>query len=35
MKRILIVDDSAVMRKNLRFILTKAGYNVIAEAANC
>jgi YesN/AraC family two-component response regulator len=34
MKRIMIVDDSAVMRKNLRSILTQAGYEVIAEAAN-
>jgi DNA-binding NarL/FixJ family response regulator len=34
MKRIMIVDDSAVMRKNLRSILTQAGYEVIAEAVN-
>lgn len=34
MKRIMIVDDSAIMRKNLRFILTQAGYDVVAEAAN-
>lgn len=34
MKRIMIVDDSAIMRKNLRSILTQAGYDVIAEAAN-
>jgi len=30
----MIVDDSAIMRKNLRSILTQAGYEVIAEAAN-
>jgi two-component system chemotaxis response regulator CheY len=34
MKRILIMDDSAVMRKNLRTILTGAGYSVVAEATN-
>jgi two-component system chemotaxis response regulator CheY len=34
MANILVVDDSAIMRKNLRNILTKAGYNVIAEATN-
>ncbi|QGQ96340.1 response regulator [Paenibacillus psychroresistens] len=34
MKRIMIVDDSTVMRKNLRSILTQAGYEVIAEAVN-
>ena len=34
MKRILIVDDSAIMRKNLRAILSKAGYDVVAEAVN-
>lgn len=34
MKRILIVDDSSVMRKNLRLILGREGYDVVAEAAN-
>ncbi len=34
MATILIVDDSAIMRKNLRSILTQAGHTVIAEAAN-
>lgn len=34
MKRIMIVDDSTVMRKNLRSILTKAGYEIVAEATN-
>jgi CheY-like chemotaxis protein len=33
-KRILIVDDSAVMRKNLKSILSRAGYEVVAEATN-
>jgi DNA-binding NarL/FixJ family response regulator len=32
MARILIVDDSTVMRKNLRTILTVAGHEVVAEA---
>lgn len=34
MKKLLIVDDSAVMRKNLRSILSEAGYDVVAEATN-
>jgi DNA-binding NarL/FixJ family response regulator len=34
MKRIMIVDDSAVMRKNLRTILIGAGYSIVAEATN-
>ncbi|WP_438448349.1 response regulator [Gorillibacterium sp. sgz5001074] len=34
MKRILIVDDSSVMRKNLRLILSREGYEVVAEASN-
>ena len=34
MKKILIVDDSPVMRRNLRAILTKHGYQVTAEASN-
>ena len=31
-KTILIVDDSAFMRLNIRDILTKAGYEVVGEA---
>lgn len=34
MKRILIVDDSSVMRKNLRLILSREGYDIVAEATN-
>ena len=34
MKKILIVDDSLMMRNMIRNILEKAGYNVIAEAQN-
>ncbi|MBW5445402.1 response regulator [Cohnella sp. CFH 77786] len=34
MKRILITDDSAIMRRNLRAILSNAGYEVVAEAAD-
>ena len=30
--RVLIVDDSAVMRKSLRGILVKDGYDVVGEA---
>jgi len=34
MANILIVDDSIIMRRNLKTIFTKAGHNVIAEASN-
>ncbi len=34
MARILIVDDSAVMRLNLRKILTDSGHDVVGEAPN-
>lgn len=34
MARILIADDSLVMRRNLRTILTSAGHQVVAEASN-
>ena len=34
MARILIVDDSTVMRKNLRAILTSSGHEVVAEACD-
>ena len=33
-KNILICDDAAFMRMMIKDILTKNGYNVIAEAAN-
>jgi two-component system, chemotaxis family, chemotaxis protein CheY len=32
--RILVVDDSLVMRTMLRNILSEAGYNVVGEARN-
>lgn len=32
--KILIADDSILMRRNLKSILKQLGYNVIAEAAN-
>jgi two-component system chemotaxis response regulator CheY len=34
MARFLIVDDSSVMRKNIRHILEDAGHEVAAEAAD-
>ena len=34
MARILIVDDSTVMRKNLYSIFTKSGHEVVGEAAD-
>lgn len=34
MARILVVDDSIVMRKNIVSILTKAGHTVVGEAMN-
>lgn len=34
MARILIADDSFLMRKNLKAIFTQAGHEVIAEAGN-
>lgn len=34
MARILVVDDSAIMRKNLKTILEKAGHTVVGEAIN-
>ena len=33
-KRIMIVDDAMFMRKLLSDIITKAGYEVVAEAGN-
>lgn len=33
-KKILVVDDAMFMRKMLTDILTKAGYEVVAEAGN-
>ena len=34
MARILIVDDSAIMRRNLKTILVQAGHTVVGEAIN-
>jgi len=34
MSKILIVDDSAIARRNLKTILLKAGHTIIAEADN-
>jgi len=34
MARILIVDDSRVMRMNMRTVITRMGHEVIAEAAD-
>jgi two-component system chemotaxis response regulator CheY len=34
MAKILVVDDSAVMRKNIRSMLESAGHEVVAEAAD-
>lgn len=34
MARILVVDDSIVMRKNLQTILTEAGHEVVGQAIN-
>ncbi len=34
MARILIVDDSKIVRRNLNTILSKAGHEIIAEAEN-
>lgn len=34
MAKVLVVDDAAFMRKMLKDILTKDGYEVVGEAAN-
>ncbi len=34
MANILIVDDAKIMRTNLKTILTRAGYSIVAEASN-
>lgn len=34
MPKVLIVDDAAFMRMMLKDILTKAGYEIVGEAAN-
>ena len=33
-KRVLIVDDSMVMRAMIKDVLTKDGYNVVGQAKN-
>lgn len=34
MAKILVVDDSSIMRRNLSTILTKAGHTIVGEAVN-
>lgn len=34
MARILVVDDSAVMRRNIRAVLERGGHEVVAEAVD-
>ena len=34
MAKVLIVDDSLIMRKKLKMILTKAGHEIVGEAVN-
>ncbi|MBW5445106.1 response regulator [Cohnella sp. CFH 77786] len=34
MAKIMVVDDSGVMRKNIRAILERAGHEVVGEAAD-
>jgi len=34
MARVLIVDDSTIMRRNLKTILVQAGHTVVGEAVN-
>ena len=34
MKTVLIVDDSTIMRRIMKNIVTKNGYNVVGEASN-
>ncbi len=34
MANVLIVDDSSVMRRNLKMLFKDAGHNVVAEAAD-
>lgn len=34
MAQVLIVDDSAIMRRNLKTILVQAGHEVVGEAVN-
>lgn len=34
MAKMLVVDDSSIMRRNLSSILTEAGHTVVAEADN-
>lgn len=34
MAKVLVVDDSSIMRRNLSAILTNAGHTIVAEATN-
>lgn len=34
MARVLVVDDSSIMRRNLSTILKRAGHTIVAEASN-
>lgn len=34
MARIMIVDDAAIMRRNIQLMLERAGHTVVAEAGN-
>lgn len=34
MARVLIVDDSSMMRRNLKMMLERAGHSIIAEASD-
>lgn len=35
MARIMVVDDAVVIREKLKILLSRAGHEVVAEAANC
>ena len=34
MKKVLIIDDSSVVRRLIKYIVTKNGYEVVGEASN-
>lgn len=34
MARVLIVDDSSIMRRNLKIMLERAGHSIVAEASD-